>query len=84
MSGSAHMSCRELVEDITDYVEDAMPEDERRRFDEHLDLCPACRVYIDQMRTTIRAVGTLREEMLSRETRESLLATFRGWRPPDR
>jgi anti-sigma factor RsiW len=80
LSGSADLTCRELVEDITGYVEHTMPEDERRRFDEHLDLCPGCRNYIDQMRATITAVGSLREEMLSPEARESLLATFRGWR----
>lgn len=80
MSGSAGMSCRELVEDITAYLEGRMPDGERERFDEHLGLCAGCRVYIDQMRTTIKTVGALREDKLSPETRESLLAAFRGWR----
>ena len=80
MSGSTGMSCKELVEDITSYLEGTMPDRERQSFDEHLELCPGCRVYIDQMRATIKTVGALREETLSPETRESLLATFRGWR----
>jgi len=80
LTGSTGMSCRELVEDITAYLEGTMPDPERRHFEEHLDLCRGCRVYIDQMRTTIRAVGSLREEALAPDTRESLLAAFRGWR----
>ena len=80
MSGSADLTCQKLVEDITGYVEGTMPDDERRRFDEHLDLCRGCRNYIDQMHATIKAVGSLREDMLSPETRDSLLAAFRGWR----
>jgi anti-sigma factor RsiW len=80
VSGSTGMSCRELVDDITAYLEGTMPDGERHRFDEHLELCPGCRVYIDQMRTTIETVGALREDTLSPETRDSLLAAFRGWR----
>jgi anti-sigma factor RsiW len=80
LKSSADLTCKKLVEDITGYVEGTMPDGERRRFDEHLDLCSGCRNYIDQMRATIGAVGTLREDQLSPETRESLLATFRGWR----
>jgi len=80
LSGSTGMSCRELVEDITAYLEGTMPDGERRHFEKHLDLCSGCRVYLDQMRTTIRTVGALREDKLPPETRESLLAAFRGWR----
>jgi anti-sigma factor RsiW len=74
------LTCKELVEVITDYVEGAMPDDDRRRFDDHLAVCPGCQTYVEQMRTTIRAVGGLREDMLSPETRDSLLTTFRDWR----
>lgn len=80
MSGAIDLTCRELVEIITDYVEGAMPQDERRRFDEHLAVCPGCRNYVEQMRSTIRTVGGVREDMLSPETRDTLLATFRDWR----
>ena len=74
------LTCRELVEIVTDYVEGVMPEPDRRRFDEHLEVCPGCRNYVDQMRATIRTVGSLREEMVEPETRDVLLATFRDWK----
>jgi hypothetical protein len=36
--------------------------------------------YLEQMRQTIGTLGSLREESLSPQTRESLLAAFRAWR----
>jgi anti-sigma factor RsiW len=74
------MSCKELVEVITDYLEDALPEHDRIRFDTHLGECPWCCNYLEQMRETIAALGTLREEAIAPETREQLLLAFRGWR----
>ena len=74
------MSCKELVELVTDYLEDALPASERQRFEEHLAICPGCVTYVDQMRQTVAATGRLREESLSPEAREDLLAAFRDWK----
>jgi predicted anti-sigma-YlaC factor YlaD len=74
------LSCQELVELVTDYLEGALPDGERVRFDEHLAVCEGCRVYVDQMRRTIRTVGALREDAIAPEARETLLAAFRNWR----
>lgn len=74
------MECRELVEAITAYLEDTLPEAERRRFDAHLAECPYCAEYLKQMRNTITRLGSLDETTLSRDTREQLLAAFRDWR----
>lgn len=78
MSSKA-LTCKELVELVTEYVEGTMPEAERTRFDEHLAVCPGCVNYVEQMRATIRAVGSLREDMISPESRDTLLAVFRDW-----
>jgi anti-sigma factor RsiW len=74
------MSCKELVEAITGYIEGTLPAPERARFEEHLGECPHCRDYLEQMRHTIAAVGSLDEGALSPETRAGLLEAFRGWR----
>ena len=74
------MSCRELVELVTDYLENALPADERQRFEEHLAICPGCVTYVEQIRQTVAATGTLREESLPPGVRDELLATFRGWK----
>jgi anti-sigma factor RsiW len=74
------MPCQELVEVITDYLEDALPERDRIRFEEHLAVCAKCREYMEQFRRTIQAVGSISEEDLDPQMRESLLVAFRGWR----
>ena len=73
------MSCRELVELITDYLEHRLSPVDRARFHAHLTECEACRTYLDQFRQTIRVLGWLPEESLSPEARNALLDAFRGW-----
>jgi anti-sigma factor RsiW len=73
------MPCRELVELITDYLEDRLSPVDRRRFEAHLATCDACRTYMEQFRQTIRTLGRLPEESLSSEARNALLAAFRDW-----
>ncbi len=74
------LSCRELVELVTDYLEGALPEGERARFEDHISRCDGCEVYLAQMRQTIELVGHLPAEALSPEAERELLEAFRGWR----
>ena len=74
------LPCRDLVELVTEYLEDRLPADDRARFDVHLAECEACRAFLEQFRQTLRALGRLPEESLSAEARTTLLAAFRGWR----
>jgi anti-sigma factor RsiW len=80
VSASGEITCRELVELVTDYLEGAMPPGDRSRFEEHLVMCDGCANYVDQMRETKRAVGTLSEESISPEARDELLGAFRRWK----
>jgi anti-sigma factor RsiW len=74
------LSCQELVELVTDYLEGALPSEERARFELHLVYCRGCDVYVEQMRETLRIAGRLSEESLEPGARESLLAAFRSWK----
>jgi anti-sigma factor RsiW len=74
------MACRELVEVVTDYLEGSLTRDDRRRLERHLEECPYCARYIEQMRQTIEALGELSAESIAPETRRELLEAFRGWR----
>ncbi len=74
------MSCEELVELVTAYLEGALGAAARRRFEAHLAECPGCERYLDQMRQTLRLVGRLSPEELSPEARETLRAAFRAWK----
>ena len=74
------LTCQELVEVVTDYLEGTMPPERRLLFEEHLALCDWCQTYLEQMRATIRLTGTLEEENLTPEAREALLDVFRDWK----
>jgi anti-sigma factor RsiW len=74
------LSCRELVELVTDYLEGALTEEERLRFEEHIDRCGGCRIYLEQIRQTIAVLGHLPVDGLSPDAERELLEAFRGWR----
>jgi anti-sigma factor RsiW len=74
---SQTISCRELVELVTDYIEGRLATRDRRRVDRHLAGCDGCTRYLDQVRTTIRLTGELRDEDLAPELRRRLLAALR-------
>ena len=80
MSVSDEMSCRELVQVITNYIEGVLPPRERARFEAHLAICPGCQTYLDQMRKTIQVVGRLSEESIPSDAKNSLLQAFRDWK----
>jgi len=73
------LACQELVEIVNNYLEGALPEADRERFDAHLEICEGCRRYLDQMRMTIRVAGTLTEDDLDPDARDQLLQLFREW-----
>jgi anti-sigma factor RsiW len=74
------LSCQELVELVTDYLEGALSASDRRRFEDHLDECGPCTIYLDQMRQTIRLVGRLTPESMSPDAEAALLGAFRDWK----
>ena len=82
VSAAGQITCREIVEIVTEYLEGTLPPEERARFDQHLLTCGACVMYLDQMRETIRIAGKLTEAALAPEQKEALMAAFRSWRSP--
>ena len=80
MPDAPPLTCRELVELVTDYLEDALPEPDRARFDAHISGCDGCTTYLAQMRRTIALTGRLGEDDLSPAARDDLLSLFRDWK----
>jgi len=75
-----HLSCQEVVELVTDYLEESLPGDEAALFEQHLNFCDGCVWYVDQLRTTAAVVGEVREEDIPAETKDRLMTAFRNWR----
>ena len=80
MSEAVDLTCHEMVELVTGYLEGAMPGPDRARFEEHLAACDGCAAYLEQMRTTIRITGTLEEEAIPPGQLDGLMQAFRDWR----
>ena len=77
------LSCQQVVELVTDYLEGAMSRSDRRRFVRHLHGCVNCSAYLRQMQATIRATGALTADDLSPDAQEELTELFRNWRGGD-
>ncbi|HEY3746539.1 MAG TPA: zf-HC2 domain-containing protein [Gemmatimonadaceae bacterium] len=73
------LTCKEVVELVTDYVEGVLPAEMRKRFDQHLSVCDPCAIYLDQMRQTVATLGKLPEDSISQPALDTLLHHFRGW-----
>jgi anti-sigma factor RsiW len=76
-------SCQELVELVTDYLEDAMTPYQRASFEAHLAACTGCRNYVGQVRATVHALERLPDPPVAPEVRDSLLDIFRKWKNSD-
>lgn len=74
------LTCKEVVELVTDYLSATMPASDRARFADHLEECPACTTYLEQMRTTLELTGRLREDELGEDVKRDLVEAFRGWK----
>ena len=80
------ITCRELTELVTDYLERRLGPWQRLRFQLHLGLCRHCRAYLRQMRATVDALGQLPlpEAGPPPEVEADLLRRFRGWKQQQR
>jgi len=77
---SSDLACKELVELITDYLEAALSDEDRTRFEDHLVMCGGCGEYLRQMRSVIGLSRKLSEEPLAESVRDELLTIFRRWK----
>ncbi len=77
---AAPLTCRELVELVTDYFENALLPGQRTRLKAHLAECDGCTTYIEQMRQTMQALGRLDEHEISPVAQGTLSAVFQEWR----
>jgi anti-sigma factor RsiW len=74
------LACVDAVETMTDYLEGALPAAEARRLEQHLETCPGCTDYLEQMRTLAGSLGGLAEDSLPPAMRDDLLAAIREFR----
>ncbi len=77
---AADLPCNEVVELVTEYLDDALAPDVRARIDAHLPYCDGCSSVLAQFREVVELSGRLTErdvEHVNADVRNRLLATFR-------
>jgi predicted anti-sigma-YlaC factor YlaD len=72
--------CQQAVELVTEYLEGSLSRRSRRRFEAHLQACPNCSAYLEQIRITIQLTGTVEPEDLSPEARADISELYQRWR----
>jgi anti-sigma factor RsiW len=77
------ISCQEVVEIVTDYLEGQLDESTRTELEAHLALCPGCGLYLEQMRATIDELGHVPVESLSEQAQSDLMSAFRTFHGAD-
>jgi anti-sigma factor RsiW len=75
------MTCRQVVQLLTEYLDGALSTADRARVEEHLAGCDACTAFLAQLRTTQRVVAELASVEIPAALRADLLRAFRDWRP---
>ncbi|MDF5752124.1 zf-HC2 domain-containing protein [Spongiactinospora sp. TRM90649] len=75
------LSCAEVVERVTAYLDDDLGDETRHAFDDHTAGCEGCARYLIQFRATVGALhdfsASSPRQDLSPGTRRRLLAAFR-------
>jgi len=74
------LTCREMTELMTDYLEGRLTFGDRLRFQLHLGTCRHCRAYLKQMRHGIQTLGRLPDQPIPKELEAELLRRFRSWK----
>jgi anti-sigma factor RsiW len=74
------VTCRQVVELMTEYLENTLSPRDRASFEEHIAGCDGCRAYLAQLRTTKRVVGKLADEPIPEPLEAELVKAFRDWR----
>ena len=72
--------CRDAVALMAAYLDDALPESDRSRLEDHLADCPHCSEYLAQIRVVIDVAGEVTPEALDDEALDDLVELYRNWR----
>jgi anti-sigma factor RsiW len=82
MTTMDEMACQELVERVTEYLDTALADTDRARFEDHIGECPGCVEVLEQFRAVVRLTGALAPDLVAEVdpmTRDTLVSAFRTW-----
>jgi anti-sigma factor RsiW len=74
------LACREAIDLINDYLDDALPDRQRVQLETHLAACPHCTEYLAQLRATVTLAERTAPPAVDGETERALAELYRNWR----
>jgi anti-sigma factor RsiW len=79
MSVDASITCQEVVELLSAYLDGELDPTILARVETHLAGCDGCTMVLEEFRETIRLSGGLTVEQVDETQRRTLLEAFRDW-----
>jgi hypothetical protein len=76
---STTLTCKEVVELVTEFLGDSMNPEDRVRLEQHLLVCPPCTLHLGQVKATVGYAALLRTEAAPGRVSQELLERFRKW-----
>ena len=70
------LACQEMVELVTAYLDGALDDSRRVRFEKHLSQCDGCATYLEELRATVSVLGSITDEHLDPVFRDRLMLAF--------
>ncbi len=74
------MTCREVVELMTEYLEGSLSAADRARFEQHISGCDGCTAYLAQLRMARMLMGRSAIEPVPEPMKAELMNAFRSWK----
>ena len=74
------LSCREVVELVTEYLENTLLPEMRKHLEEHVAECPGCENYIEQIQLTMSMLRQIAHPPVPFTTRQEWLQFFQDWK----
>lgn len=79
-AGGHDLTCRELVERVTTYLDDALESEERARFEAHLAECDPCCEHFKQILVTRATARQLGDQGLDPLAKAAVMDLYHRWR----
>jgi anti-sigma factor RsiW len=73
--------CRRLRDSASDYLDGYISDQNRARFEEHLDACQACADFFDEFQMTVGLLSELREGAVSEQEESSAIRVYDEYFP---
>jgi anti-sigma factor RsiW len=67
------LTCKEFLQELTDYLDDAADQELRRRLDQHVTECPNCFVILDTTKRTISVYKGMEPQVIPDDVHARLM-----------